>query len=254
MQPEDAAAAEACFVVTIPDEAASPEDCLLETPQEPSILLQQVQPRTDKETGIDREADITANQETVHDQRNVEAGRERARRERRIRSRADDLRALKNAMAADAMELLPALPRPESGERQWAALKGYSCIILVIATIAGTTHFLALVVGDLPVVPWWTCLALMYSLALCALYSLNKIVCGDPGYVARSQETCFPVPHELLELLGTGEQQVVNIKDDVNDRTYCVRCFVWRPNKGRTGRKSHHCSSCQRCVVDFDHQ
>ena len=254
MQPVDAAAAEACVVVTLPDEAASPEDCLLVTPQEPTNLLHQGQPRTDKEKVIDRETELTANQETVHDQRNVEAGRERARRERRIRARASDLRALKNAVAADAMELLPALPPPESGERQWAALKGYSCIILVIATIAGTTHVLALVVGDLPAVHWWICLGLMYSLALCALYSLNKIVCGNPGYVARSQETCFPVPPELLELLESGEQKVQNIKDDVNDRTYCVRCFVWRPNKGRTGRKSHHCSSCQRCVVDFDHQ
>jgi hypothetical protein len=29
-------------------------------------------------------------------------------------------------------------------------------------------------------------------------------------------------------------------------RSYCTRCFVWRPQRG-----AHHCRTCQRCVVDF---
>ena len=79
---------------------------------------------------------------------------------------------------------------------------------------------------------------------------------GDAGVVRRTPETCLPVPPEVAERLRAGApvpETLRNINSDDGTRTYCVRCFVWRP-AGLQGRgRPHHCRVCQRCVLHFDH-
>ena len=77
-----------------------------------------------------------------------------------------------------------------------------------------------------------------------------------PTNVINTPETCLPVPPEVAERLRAGApvpETLRNINSDDGTRTYCVRCFVWRP-AGLQGRgRPHHCRVCQRCVLHFDH-
>jgi len=87
--------------------------------------------------------------------------------------------------------------------------------------------------------------------ALCTAF----ILFGNAGVVKRSHETCYPIPHEVAERLISGKS--LESRHNINDpngsgRVYCVRCLVWRPEREQGG-KSHHCSTCQRCVTGFDH-
>ena len=103
-----------------------------------------------------------------------------------------------------------------------------------------------------------------------ALACLVGIRCRDPGVIARSPETCFPLPDKVAELLRAGQDVsgLRNIRSSEGCRTFCVRCLVWRPEGSShadsddddSGSDSdeeegevHHCSICQRCVVHYDH-
>ena len=116
---------------------------------------------------------------------------------------AERARALRQAAAESDVDKLPALleVRRSCSERGGA---GAAMVLCITGTILGTTHALALVVGDLPTVAWWVCLVFMYTVGALALFGLVKILFGDPGVVVRSPETCFPVPDELLSLLESG--------------------------------------------------
>eukprot|EP00438_Fugacium_kawagutii_P027644 Skav231547 [mRNA] locus=scaffold84:783049:783666:- [translate_table: standard] len=88
---------------------------------------------------------------------------------------------------------------------------------------------------------------------------------ADPGVIQRTPETCFPIPAQVMEMLLRGERAEENVTDGT--RSFCVRCFVWRTEKASihsTGllnqllkiarpTRAHHCSICQRCVLNFDH-
>ena len=80
---------------------------------------------------------------------------------------------------------------------------------------------------------------------------LAGLLWGDPGTIKRSTATCAPIPAAVLARLRAGEAAAEkngqNVTGD-DGRVYCVRCLVWRPPRG-----AHHCSTCQRCVADFDH-
>uniref|UniRef100_A0A7S3B2N1 Palmitoyltransferase n=1 Tax=Haptolina ericina TaxID=156174 RepID=A0A7S3B2N1_9EUKA len=109
---------------------------------------------------------------------------------------------------------------------------------------------------------------------------------SDPGIVRRTNDACFPLPPEVCPR-GCTESYVLRLADwcaslfapaQVEEklrkgepldslrnivsggRAYCVRCCVWRmePEVSGTSRfagvsSTHHCTTCQRCVVDFDH-
>jgi len=85
---------------------------------------------------------------------------------------------------------------------------------------------------------------------LCVIYLLF----GSNGEVARSAETCYPVPEEVVRCWRASESLsgLRNIPG-ADGRTYCVRCLLWRPAPRVADFPGHHCNTCQRCVVDFDH-
>ena len=123
-------------------------------------------------------------------------------------------------------------------------------------------------------------LVTVYIESAVALFCLWGLMCGDPGVVQRTQESCFPLPEYVIhqykkhrvepgQPIGDGR----NLQDDERG-TYCVRCMVWRnPVAGKPDcctrwlvehggcapccdfppKKGHHCRTCQRCVLDFDH-
>merc|ERR1712216_931419 len=65
---------------------------------------------------------------------------------------------------------------------------------------------------------------------------------------------CYPIPEEVAGKLMDGKRDMSgfhNIRSEVDGRTYCVRCYLWRPSEIET--KCHHCNICQRCVTGFDH-
>ena len=118
---------------------------------------------------------------------------------------------------------------------------------------------LALGVGKLPFWWFWSEVIVIHTLALVALACYVLIRFGDPGEIKRSLHNCFPMPQEMLDWLekkARGPPSPPPLKQNPKPapdltsserHSYCVRCYVWRP----VG--SHHCRTCQRCVVGFDH-
>ncbi|CAK9029135.1 Palmitoyltransferase ZDHHC11 (DHHC domain-containing protein 11) (Zinc finger DHHC domain-containing protein 11), partial [Durusdinium trenchii] len=109
--------------------------------------------------------------------------------------------------------------------------------------------------------------------ALVAVLCLLGLMWGDPGVVRRSRSNALPIPPPAQEALQVGQsiEGLQNIKE--GEDMYCVRCCVWRrhgDSSKPTWQSSkiswmasfccddgmsnfHHCSTCQRCVANFDH-
>jgi len=90
----------------------------------------------------------------------------------------------------------------------------------------------------------------IYAEAATAIFCLLGLMWGDPGTIKRTPANCFPLPDVVVQRLRSGHPisaDLGNVRED--DRVFCIRCLVWRQDD----RDTHHCSTCQRCVVDFDH-
>merc|ERR1719330_422543 len=92
-----------------------------------------------------------------------------------------------------------------------------------------------------------------------AVFCVLYILFGQAGMIRRSRTTCYPMPPQVEATLREAALQrhapdlthlsnIYNEDRSVDRGSFCVRCLVWRPQRG-----AHHCSTCQRCVTYFDH-
>lgn len=161
---------------------------------------------------------------------------------------------------------LPPLPLPRLKIRRQESNVGTTVVIGLALFIVGMTHGVALTaVGGIPKgsTLWWTFLVMVYTETGIALLCLIGLWVADPGVVARSPETCFPIPIQCEPWIQAHvdgkpetvepptEQYIGSSNPSTPGDTYCVRCLVWRRFKHSTSY--FHCMVCQRCVMHFDH-
>ena len=164
------------------------------------------------------------------------------------------------------LSMLPPLPVPNHRQRSREARQGVFTVLYAIACCVGLTHGVGLTAGRITGGWWWFCLVAIYTMAAIALVCLVGILCGDPGVVPRSDATCFPIPEEVTRRISD-ERETHDNRSNIIDgnRSFCVRCLVWRshpdPNGGSSlcggspcaRAKPNHCRICNRCVMHFDH-
>jgi hypothetical protein len=102
--------------------------------------------------------------------------------------------------------------------------------------------------------------------AVIAFVCLSGLLFGDPGVVQRTPANTQPVPEQVTERLRANRDLygLSNLKSQLEPEiSYCVRCCVWRRDTptwcldklecSYEYAPPHHCSTCQRCVLYFDH-
>lgn len=147
------------------------------------------------------------------------------------------------------VDALPAMPEPKRHQLRLEAIAGWTLVLSLTVIFVGVTHGVTLLAAvEMPGEAQWAFLVLIWVEALMAIGCLTAIHLGDPGIIRRSPFTCFPLPEEIAYALNSGESLdgLQNFVDE-RGRVFCVRCFVWRASR------AHHCSLCQRCVLDHDH-
>lgn len=175
------------------------------------------------------------------------------------------------ALNSEAEPLPDLPPLPPRAETRWKETR------LGVLTVGGTIS-LCLSLGHATLLPPGLSpttvrilLGLLYVESAVALVCLLGILFVDPGVVHRSPETCHPLPEEVAYRLASREPQREAFASNLSegDKVYCVRCFVWRDHDAqRVGLltrllqlrwldkrkpRGHHCRTCQRCVLYFDH-
>lgn len=146
-------------------------------------------------------------------------------------------------------------PLPNRSSKYW--IEPF-CGIAVVATFSGMIIGLTTSTqATMPTTIGKRATVLVWVWATVAAACCAHLILLAPGTVKRSPRTCYPIPAKVEDrlLAGKGLKGLGNISGPPGSRrlgTYCVRCMVWRP-PSRIAGKSHHCSTCQRCVVGFDH-
>ena len=173
-----------------------------------------------------------------------------------------------------ALEDLPPLLQPNVEARKRETIGGLCLVAILMFSFLFLTHGVALTwVGGIPPrsTTWLVFFALMYGGTLVGLIGLCGLLLTDPGTIHRSSTNCFPLPTEVQPWAESASQFRASETRDVgtlspeisvdsptelyitsskgDGRVYCVRCLVWRP----AGVKTFHCSTCQRCVREYDH-
>lgn len=148
------------------------------------------------------------------------------------------------------------MPTPDRASMRSQATMGTTVVLLLILLLVGLPHASSPPPFSGSGIEFRSVgLSLLYIEAFLALVCLCGLMWGDPGTLKRSPERCFPLPSLVLEKLRTDGtlDGLENVYE--NGQIYCVRCCIWRsePNPPLYRENVHHCSTCQRCVVDFDH-
>ena len=172
--------------------------------------------------------------------------------ERRIRSSKEQLVPDQQSPQAHSssslawQQELPPIPSADPGQRLQerfglSLVAGASSLVVVAAELCAS--FLApSAVTRVPA----TVAELATVSAACCLFAIRS---STSAVLQRTHETALPIPEAVAAALaGKADMPVSNIVEG-DGRSYCVRCFVWRPKDV----ECHHCRVCQRCTVHFDH-
>ncbi|CAJ1365170.1 unnamed protein product [Effrenium voratum] len=167
-------------------------------------------------------------------------------------------------MDDDLLASLPPLPEPNLWEMRSEACCGSSLVLgLVTGFVAATRQMSHRLEGHVPQAVQQTFVVAIHLEALVAMICLFGLWWGDPGVVKRTRENCLPIPEPVKQALQAGRSldHLQNVTEDGS--SYCVRCCMWRRTRDATTTSAcfddggladfHHCSTCQRCVANFDH-
>ena len=147
---------------------------------------------------------------------------------------------------------LPPLPSPDYQTRRAEACRGCTLVFSVTGVLVGLPHVVRSRAPPDAVGPPLAAQICLYAVALAGLGCLCRLLCGDPGSLKRSDDTCFPLPAAVEKRLSARKSLdgLQNVRTS-SGRVYCIRCCIWRP--ASRDELVHHCSVCQRCVRLHDH-
>eukprot|EP00927_Polykrikos_kofoidii_P012862 TRINITY_DN15585_c0_g1_i2.p1 TRINITY_DN15585_c0_g1~~TRINITY_DN15585_c0_g1_i2.p1 ORF type:complete len:268 (-),score=28.04 TRINITY_DN15585_c0_g1_i2:17-787(-) len=147
------------------------------------------------------------------------------------------------------LDKLPPMPSPHQWEMLKESALGSVLVLFIIAVCIGLCEAAAPETDGTVGVVRQISVVLIYLEATAAVACLLGLFFGNPGVIKRTEDTCFPIPEDVVARLRQGSrlEGFANIEDPVRQVSFCVRCLVWRP------QHAHHCATCQRCVQYFDH-
>ncbi|KOO23310.1 palmitoyltransferase zdhhc17 [Chrysochromulina tobinii] len=150
----------------------------------------------------------------------------------------------------DDLAALPPLPEQDLCQMRAEASCGNSLVLFLIFLFVAPMQAYANTQANLTMLQRAWIFAI-YAEAATAIFCLLGLMWDDPGTIKRTAENCFPLPDIVAEKLANGQslESVGNVTGE-DGRVFCIRCLVWRPDDGGN---THHCSTCQRCVCEFDH-